>query len=143
MPAWPTRAEGIARGLAAEHGHSPATAPYPAPDEALAATGQKLIGSVGGFSCVQCHAVGSQPPLAPFEAPALNFAYVSERLRKDHYLRWVFNPIKVDPNTKMPAFADADGKSALRDVYEGDAGKQFESIWQFLLRGKDVKAPAQ
>ena len=143
MPAWPTRAEGLAKGLAAEHGYSPTTPAYPAPDEALAATGQKLIGTAGGFSCVQCHAVGAQPPLAPFEAPALNFAYVSERLRKDHYLRWVFNPIKVDPNTKMPAFADAEGKSALRDVFEGDAGKQFESIWQFLLRGKDVKAPTQ
>ena len=143
MPAWPTRAEGLARGLAAEHGHSPTTSAYPAPDEALAATGQKLVGTAGGFSCVQCHAVGSQPPLAPFEAPALNFAYVSDRLRKDHYLRWVFNPIKVDPNTKMPAFADAEGKSALRDVLDGDAGKQFESIWQYLLRGKDVKAPQQ
>jgi mono/diheme cytochrome c family protein len=141
MPAWPTRAEGLAKGLAAEHGYSPATPAYPAPDESLATTGQKLIGAAGGFSCVQCHAVGDQPPLAPFEAPALNFANVSERLRKEHYLRWVFNPIKVDPATKMPAFADADGKSALRDVYDGDAGKQFESIWQFLLRGKDVKAP--
>jgi mono/diheme cytochrome c family protein len=143
MPAWPSRAEGLAKGLAAEHGYSPATPKYPAPDETLAATGQKLIGAAGGFSCVQCHAVGTQPPLAPFEAPALDFAYVSDRLRKEHYLRWVFNPIKVDPATKMPAFADADGKSALRDVFDGDAGKQFESIWQFLLRGKDVKAPGQ
>jgi mono/diheme cytochrome c family protein len=141
MPAWPTRAEGLARGLAAEHGFSPATLPYPKPDEQLARAGQKLIGAVGGFQCVQCHAVGAQPPMAPFEAPALNFAYVSERLRKEHYLRWVFNPIKVDPSTKMPAFADADGKTPLRDTFEGDAGKQFDAIWQFLLKGKDVKPP--
>ena len=141
MPAWPTRAAGLAKGLAAEHGYAPTTPNYPAPDQTMAQTGRKLIGTVGGFSCVQCHAVGPQPPLAPFEAPALNFAHVSERLRKEHYLRWVFNPIKVDPSTKMPAFADADGKSALRDTYDGDAGKQFEAIWQFLLKGKDVRAP--
>jgi mono/diheme cytochrome c family protein len=141
MPAWPTRAQGLAKGLAAEHGYGPVAPAYPAPDEAMAKTGQKLIGAAGGFSCVQCHAVGNKPPLAPFEAPALNFAYVSERLRKEHYLRWVFNPIKVDPATKMPAFADADGKTPLRDVYDGDASKQFEAIWQFLLRGKDVTPP--
>lgn len=141
MPAWPTRAHGLAKGLAAEHGFSPATPAYPPPDESLAQVGQKLVGAAGGFSCVQCHAVGAQPPLAPFEAPAINFAHVSERLRKEHYFRWVFNPIKVDPTTKMPAFADADGKTALRDVHDGDATRQFESIWQFLLQGKDVKPP--
>jgi mono/diheme cytochrome c family protein len=139
MPAWPARAELLARGLAAEHGYSPSTPPYPPPDEPMAAVGQKLIGTVGGFSCVQCHAVGAAPPNAPFEAPALNLRHVTARLRKDYYHRWMLNPIKVDPATKMPAFADFEGKSAIRDVYEGDGVKQFEAIWQFMLRGDDVK----
>jgi hypothetical protein len=69
--------------------------------------------------------------------------YVRERLRKEYYERWMFNPIKVDPATKMPAFADAEGKTAIRDVYDGDAAKQFEAVWQFLLRGTDIKPPAQ
>jgi mono/diheme cytochrome c family protein len=141
MPAFPARAKLIAEGLAAEHGYSPTTPGYPKPDEQMAAAGQKLIGAAGGFSCVQCHAVGAAPPLAPFEAPAANMKYISERLRKDYYDRWMLNPIKVDPGTKMPAFADAEGKSAIRDVYEGDAVKQFEAVWQFLLRGKDVRPP--
>jgi len=140
MPAFPARAKLIAEGLAAEHGYSPTTPAYPIPDEQMAATGQKLIGAAGGFSCVQCHAVGAAPPVAPFEAPAANMKYIAERLRKDYYHRWMLNPIKVDPGTKMPAFADAEGKSAIRDVYEGDAVRQFEALWQFLLRGKDVKA---
>lgn len=139
MPAWPTRAELLAKGLAAEHGYSPSTPPYPPPDESMAAAGQKLIGTVGGFSCVQCHAVGAAPPNAPFEAPALNMRHVTARLRKDYYHRWMLNPIKVDPATKMPAFADFEGKSAIRDVYEGDGVKQFEAVWQFLLHGDDVK----
>ena len=107
----------------------------------MAAVGQKLTGAAGGFSCVQFHAVGAAPPLAPFEAPAMNMRHITERIRKDYYHRWMLNPIKVDPNTKMPAFADAEGKSAIRDVYEGDATKQFEAIWQFLLRGDGVKPP--
>ena len=141
MPAWPARAKLMAQGLSAEHGYAPATPPYPKPDEAMAAVGQKLIGAAGGFSCVQCHSVGAAPPLAPFEAPALNMQFITERLRKDYYHRWMLNPIKVDPETKMPAFADAEAKSAIRDVYDGDATKQFEAIWQFLLRGRDVKPP--
>jgi mono/diheme cytochrome c family protein len=141
MPAWPARAEWLAKGMAAEHGYSPSTPPYPAPDEQTAAVGQKLIGTVGGFSCVQCHAVGDSPPVAPFEAPALNMRDATARLRKDYYHRWMLNPIKVDPGTKMPAFADFEGRSAIRDVYDGDAVKQFEAIWHFLLRGDGVKAP--
>jgi hypothetical protein len=141
MPAFAARADVLARGLAAEHGCAPRTEPYPAPDETAAAVGQKLIGTAGGFSCVQCHAVGDAPPVSPFEAPAANMAHITSRLRKEYYDRWMFNPIKVDPGTKMPAFADAEGKSAIRDVYDGDADKQFEAVWQFLLRGKDVKPP--
>jgi cytochrome c2 len=141
MPAWPARAALLAQGLSAEHGYAPRSEAPPAPDETMAPVGQKLIGAAGGFSCVQCHAVGAAPPLAPFEAPALNMQHITERIRKAHFHRWMLNPIKVDPGTKMPAFADAEGKSAIRDVYEGDGTKQFESIWQFLLRGKDVRPP--
>jgi mono/diheme cytochrome c family protein len=141
MPAWPTRARLLAQGLSAEHGYPPTDEAYPPPDEQMAPVGQKLIGAAGGFSCVQCHAVGPAPPLAPFEAPAMNMQSITERLRKDYYHRWMLNPIKVDPNTKMPAFADAEGRSAIRDVYDGDATQQFEAIWQFLLRGKDAKPP--
>lgn len=141
MPAFPARAELFARGFAAEHGYAPATEPYPAPDESLAPHGQKLIGAVGGFSCVQCHAVGEQPALAPFEAPAINFMYVTDRLRKDYYHRWMWSPLRVDPATKMPQFNDIEGKTALRDTLDGDATLQYEAIWQFLLNGKDVKVP--
>ena len=98
-------------------------------------------GASGGAAPTAWHCTHENPPLAPFEAPALNMRYITRRLRKDYYDRWMLNPIKVDPNTKMPAFADAEGKSAIRDVYEGDALKQFEAVWQFLLRGDDVKPP--
>jgi mono/diheme cytochrome c family protein len=141
MPAFPARARLLAEGLSAEHGYPPKSDAYPAPDESMAAVGQKLTGAAGGFSCVQCHAVGAAPPLAPFEAPAMNMANITERLRKDYYHRWMANPIRVDPATKMPAFGDAEGKSAIRDVYDGDATKQFEAVWQFLLRGPNVKPP--
>ena len=141
MPGYKARAAGLAEGLAAQHGRSPTMEPYPAPDESLVPAGEKLIGAVGGFSCIQCHAVAGAQPLAPFEAPAIDFMYVRERMRKDFYHRWMYNPIALDPTTKMPSFADGDGKTALRDTLDGDAVKQFEAIWQYLLQGKDVKRP--
>ena len=49
--------------------------------------------------------------------------------------------IRVDPATKMPQFGDADMQSAIKSIYEGDASKQFDAIWHFLLLGKDVKPP--
>jgi mono/diheme cytochrome c family protein len=141
MPAFKLRAAGLAQGFAMEHGCAPKTEPYPKPDPTLVPIGQKLIGTVGGFSCVQCHAVGGAQPLAPFEAPAIDFMYATERLRKDYYQRWMLNPIALDPATKMPRFSDDEDKTALRDTLDGDANKQFDAIWQSLLQGKDVKRP--
>jgi mono/diheme cytochrome c family protein len=139
MPAFKARARGIDGGFAMTHGRPPASPPIPAPDPALAAIGQKLVGAVGGFSCVQCHAVAGAPPLAPFEAPAVDFMYARERLQKDYYLWWMHDPIAIDRTTKMPRFGDDEGKTPLRDTFNGDAAKQFDAIWHYLLQGKDVK----
>lgn len=140
MPAFPARAEGLAHGFAMGHGNPPRSRPAEPAVAEMAEVGHRLIGQVNGFSCVQCHAAGDTPPLAPFEAPAINFSYAQDRLRKPFYHRWMHNPLRIDPTTKMPQFS-TDGTTALRDVYEGDAHKQFEAIWQYLQRGKDVKAP--
>ncbi|HEX8522514.1 MAG TPA: c-type cytochrome [Tepidisphaeraceae bacterium] len=143
MPWFPIRAKRLAAGLALEHGFAPAS-PQPAQqDQALAETGQKLVGKTGGFSCVQCHAVGQQKALAAFEAPAPNFAHVTERLRPDYFYRWMSKPQRVQPGTRMPDFADAEGKTALKNYFEGDADKQFMAIWNYLLAGEKIVPPAQ
>ena len=145
MPGFAARGALIADGLAEEHGCETVSPEYPKPDPEMAPVGQKLVGKTPNqaFACVQCHAVAEVPPFAPFEAPALNFKYVRERLRKDYYHRWVHNPLKVDPNTKMPAFERDDGKTSITTVYDGDARKQFEAVWQYLLNGPDIKPPAE
>jgi mono/diheme cytochrome c family protein len=144
MPAFASRAEDLARGLAQEHGCPPTYPLYGAPDKDLAATGQKLVGKTPNesFSCVQCHAIAGQAALAPFEAPSINFIYVTSRLRKDYYARWMHNPIAIDPETKMPRFDDADGKTGV-PAFDNDAKKQFEAIWNYLLMGKDIAPPVQ
>jgi hypothetical protein len=91
-----------------------------------------LIGENGGFNCINCHALGGRPATAPFEAPAPNFASTTKRLRKHYFDRWVYNPQRIDPETKMPKFAGDDGKTPLTDILEGDARKQFGAIWGYL-----------
>ncbi|HWE03485.1 MAG TPA: c-type cytochrome [Tepidisphaeraceae bacterium] len=145
MPGFGARAEIIAQGLIQEHGCA-TTYPDPgAPDQKLAEIGQSLVGKTPNqsFGCVQCHAINQQAALAPFEAPAINFMNVAERLREDYYYRWIHNPLGVDPETKMPRFDDADGKTGITTVFDGDARKQYEAIWNYLLRGKDIKPPVQ
>jgi mono/diheme cytochrome c family protein len=131
----------LAAGLANEQG-------FPAADEAQAQAkadagqpvGQKLIGRDGGFACVTCHSVGDTKAISPFEAPAPNFAHVTERLNHDYYLRWMRKPMRFQPGTKMPQFSE-EGRSTLKEILEGDADKQFEAIWDYLLSGAKVTSP--
>ncbi len=138
-------AELLTQGLTQEHGCPPNYPAYPPPQKDLADIGQSLVGKIPNqsFGCVQCHAVGSQAPLAPFEAPAINFMHVTERLREDYYYRWIHDPLRVDPETKMPRFDDADGKTGLTTIFDGDSHRQYEAIWNYLLTGKDIRPPVQ
>ena len=54
-------------------------------------------------------------------APAVNFAYSADRLRKDYYHRWVHNPQKIDPETKMPAFERDDRKTTITALCQAQA----------------------
>jgi mono/diheme cytochrome c family protein len=132
MPSFETIAHGVADGLAFEHGFARTIEPEPAIDAEKAKIGEVLLGENGGFNCTTCHAVGERPATAVFEAPGVNFAYAHDRLRHEYYERWVMHPLRIDPETKMPKFADDEGKTPLTQYYEGDARKQFDAIWEYL-----------
>jgi mono/diheme cytochrome c family protein len=144
MPAFGVaRAKLLAEGLALQHGILPnANEPEPAIDEELAAVGRRLVGKEKGFSCVTCHAVGAAAAISPFEAYGPNFAITTERMRHDFYTRWVRNPQRYEPGTRMPQYADMEGKTSFRDVFNGDAARQFEAIWEYL-RKRDKMQPPQ
>lgn len=142
MPSFPARAGLIASGVAEEHGCAPTLPPEPSPDEKLAEIGRQLCGKSPnqGFSCVQCHASADQPPFAAFEAPAINLKYIAERLRHAYYTRWIRDPQRIDPNTKMPKFEDDEGKTGL-PTFDNDGQKQFDAIWEYLLIGQKLQPP--
>jgi hypothetical protein len=65
-----------------------------------------------------------------FEAEGVDFALAKERLRQEYFTRWIVNPLRIDFATKMPRYVDKQGKTQL---FDGDAKKQIDAIWQFLL----------
>ncbi len=132
MPGFALHAKGIAEGLSHEHGFALAISKEPGPAEDIVKAGEQLIGENGGFNCTTCHTLADRAATAVFEAPAPNFSYTRERLRKGYYLRWVLAPLRIDAETKMPRFADDEGNTPLGDVLGGKAAAQFEAIWQYL-----------
>jgi mono/diheme cytochrome c family protein len=133
MPAFTAVAETLPAGLAHAHGLPLRDEPTKI-DPERAKLGEQLFGENGGFNCLQCHAFGDRQATAVFEAPGPDFAHVKERIRRGYYMRWVLHPLRIDPETKMPKFADDEGKTPLTDILGGRAEDQFDAIWQFLVK---------
>lgn len=142
MPAFPRYAADFATGLAMTHGYPPKTPVEPPRDAELGKVGQKLIGVDGGFSCISCHSVGAVKAAQVFESEGINFAYTAERIQRAYYERWVRNPLRIEPQTKMPVYFQEDGASPLPDVLGGDTAKQLDAFWQFFRLGDQVTSPA-
>jgi mono/diheme cytochrome c family protein len=141
MPAFPARSRPLAAGLAQSHGFAPVTPAEPPIQMDRVPVGKKLVSNDGGFSCISCHGVASMEPTQVFEAPGINLAFSGARLQKPWFLRWLRNPLRVDPQTKMPVYFDEEGKSPLTDVLGGDADAQLDSVWQYLRLGDKMPPP--
>lgn len=121
----------FAEGLAAHHGLTPATAEARVSEPESVTLGKELTGSETGFGCTTCHGIGPQEATAAFEVKGINFDQSSHRLRESFFYRWMHDPTRITPETKMPRYADETGKSSLAP-FDGDSRKQFEAIWDFL-----------
>ncbi|HYE18159.1 MAG TPA: c-type cytochrome [Tepidisphaeraceae bacterium] len=140
MPGFPTQAAGLARGMALEHGIATVTPPRAEPKPDSVEIGRQLSGRDAGFACITCHSIGDTRAISPFEAPAPNFARLADRMTDDFYFRWMRKPMRYQPGTKMPQFAEG-GKTDRKDVLDGDAEKQFDALWQYMLTGTKIVAP--
>lgn len=142
MPAFPARAEKLVHGLALEHGYPTKSAPAPEPNKEMSEIGRKLSGPAGGLDCLSCHGIGPKGATKVFEAPAPNFKLSRARLNKDYYDRWVREPLRLEPGTKMPQFIK-DGRTQLTEILDGDGVKQADALWQYLLEGEKIRPPGE
>jgi mono/diheme cytochrome c family protein len=142
MPSFSKRAQLLAEGLAMQHGFPPQTPTEKPVDSKAAEVGRDLVSIPPlGFSCVACHAIGQVGTSQVFESPGINLAHSDERLLPAFFKRWVRSPQLIDPISKMPTYFDEEGKSPLTDVYNGDAEKQIDAIWQYVRLGEKMPAP--
>ena len=63
---------------------------------------------------------------------------VAAQLDPGFYRRWMLDPRRIDPSTRMPQYADDQGKTAVQ-LLGSDARAQFDAIYDFLRAGRGVK----
>lgn len=136
MPRFGSYSTTLANGLTHQAGYDAnerQTVFKPQPE--LAKVGKELIGNRIGLDCRQCHGVGDLPPTGDDKTQivlGIKFSMVGNRIRREYYDRWMLNPLRIDPQTKMPRYA-IDGKlTKIKEVFAGDAARQFEALWHFL-----------
>ncbi|MFN6138894.1 MAG: family 16 glycoside hydrolase [Planctomycetota bacterium] len=109
------------------------------PDEAeirTLASGRMLAGNKG-LSCAQCHTFGNQRAIG---IQAINMLTMTERLRPEWFRRYMLEPTKYRPGTRMPA-SFPEGVSVLKTVYEGNADHQIAALWKYLSQGTQAAIP--
>lgn len=100
------------------------------------ATGRQIVGKAG-LGCISCHDIGGVPNTGT-RGPDLST--INQRVRFDWYERWLHQPLRMAPGTRMPQ-AFVDGKSTLSTVLNGDPKGQAEALWTYLSLGPGLPLP--
>jgi cytochrome c553 len=100
------------------------------------AAGRAIVGK-GGLGCISCHDIGG---VANTGTRGPDLATISQRVRYDWYERWLSQPLRMAPGTRMPQ-AFVDGKSTLSTVFNGDPHEQAEAMWAYLALGPNLPLP--
>ncbi len=80
------------------------------------------------FKCISCHTVGAPPPGVSVADLAPNLEISRERLRHDWIIRWLRDPQRLLPGTRMPGFFYSDEQP----LYP-DADQKMEAVKEYLL----------
>jgi putative heme-binding domain-containing protein len=103
--------------------------------KAMREQGHLLAGNKG-LNCVACHTYQYKPSDT---MPAVDLTEMTERLKKDWFYQYMLAPQKFSPNTVMPSFWP--GGQAIRSDLEGRPKDQIEALWQYLIDGRQARAP--
>lgn len=98
--------------------------------------GRTLAGN-DGLACIKCHTFGGVG-LAGIQA--IDALLMPERLREDWFHRYLLDPQKYRPGTRMPA-SFPDGKSVVTKIADGRPRDQAAALWAYFSQGKDAKTP--
>ena len=81
------------------------------------------------FNCFSCHVRGGKNPEGPPEGWAPDLAMARQRLSPNWILKWLKDPQKIQPGTKMPSFYPGGPDNILG----GKDDRQIEAMRDYLL----------
>jgi mono/diheme cytochrome c family protein len=101
---------------------------------------RKLV-SKDYFNCFSCHQQGDKKPEGPEEGWAPDLTLARQRLRPQWIIKWLHDPQKVQPGTKMPSFYPGGPD----DILGGKEDLQIEALRDYIMslgRSSVVASPA-
>jgi len=99
----------------------------------------RILTSPEYFNCFSCHMQGSKTPEGPKDGWAPDLGMARQRLNPNWILKWLKDPQKVQPGTKMPSFYPGGPDNILG----GKEDKQIEALRDYLMTlGRGAAAPA-
>jgi len=99
----------------------------------------KVLVSQDYFNCFSCHMQGGKTPEGPKDGWAPDLAMARQRLNPNWIIKWLRDPQKVQPGTKMPSFYPGGPDNVLG----GKEDKQIEALRDYLMTlGRGAAAPA-
>ncbi len=90
----------------------------------------RLLMSKDYFDCFTCHQQGEKKPEGPPEGWAPDLSLTKRRLRPIWIGKWLKDPQKIQPGTKMPSYYP-DGPD---DILGGKEDRQIQAITEYLMR---------
>jgi hypothetical protein len=95
-----------------------------------------------GYSCVSCH-VWNGKSLAAVEPGTVGpeLTSLTRRIRRAWFDRFLDDPLRIYPDTPMPAIFRRGEPAGLDSVLHGDAARQKDAIWAYLAQGKKATSP--
>lgn len=102
----------------------------------LVEAGRELVGAKG-FGCIKCHDLGAY---ASTGTRGPDLAKVKDRVALAWYDRWMTDPQRLEPGTRMPTVFFG-GQSPYKQVLDGDPAAQRRAIWAYLSGGDKLVPP--
>ena len=99
--------------------------------------GRDLVG-IKGLGCINCHNLRGRKSLG---IGASDLALAPQRLRVEWFRDFLIDPSRFHPGTRMPSFWPG-GKATQRAVLAGNAARQIDSLWVYLMEIDQTRLPA-
>lgn len=89
----------------------------------------RVLFSPDYFNCLSCHQQGEKKPEGPPEGWAPDLVLARTRLNPDWIARWLKDPQKIQPGTKMPSFYPGGPP----DILGGNDERQIEALRDYIM----------